>query len=405
MTGPNPTRFSGRPLPSDLLAALGTRRGGPWLIGLASATLTTVLAYWVMGQLNWAVQQPLSVIAGIVAGWLLGWAFAALAGGIDEAKRAYPDQEQELRDRCGYGLARLATITTTSTSPLKTEVERKLASIGTDLDLNGPRWLDAAGYLNAWTRLHEAEEDMLLIDSADDVVAAGHEDLLRLNGSEIPAKDKLAQEITESLLLIPVAPAVASPAVASPAGVAARRIRSVRMAINRERESSWDQVVRSRNGLITAAVVGLLISYLLVILAIGFRPQANSLVSALVFALVGASVSAAHQLFVRSQAHNDVEDFGYSNVQLLVAPIISGLVAVLAIVVLTQIQLTINGQTFGGSFTSWQTTFDWRKNSSGIGLAIVFGFAPSLLFSFLQRRVDGALSSINSSNSGGATAK
>jgi hypothetical protein len=403
--------FPGRPLPSGLLSAVGTRRGGPWVIGLAVGVMTTVLVYSAGMALKWPVQQPLSVMAGTIVAFLVGWLLAGLAGHINAARLAYPDQDRELLDRSRLASARLGCITPVdpSTAPLRSMVEWLLADLSADLAARGPQWLDASGYLNAWARLHEAEEDLILVDTEDEVIAAGLADLLRLNDSEIPARMILAQEINDSLPFIAgggvqLHPPVAAASPLSPS-VARRRIRKVRMAINRDRDDKWDQIVRSRNGLVIAAAVALLVSYLLVVLAIGFEVPPRVLASALVFVLVGALVSSVHQLFVRSGAQNEVEDFGYSNVKLLVVPILSGLVAVLAIVVLTQTQISVSGQTLGGTFSSWQAAFDWRKNPAAIWIAILFGFAPSLLFSLLQTRVDSALSSLKSSSSGGGTTK
>lgn len=399
--------FPGAPLPISALVAIGTRRSGPWMIGFGTAIVATVLVLSTGFSPMISDPRVVPLLAGAVAGLITGVGAALVAGTATSPRDTYPEQEQELWERDRVVLGRLTAVRG-SDGWIAQEVDTSLDDLARQLEQPGPQWLDATGFLNAWDQLHEAEQNLLLIDSTAEVIGEAMYDLLRLTNSLIPGKDQLEKELKAALPFL-------SNEAADQIGahhvkplneqVARERIRNVRVAINEDREEQWAQIVRSRNGLLTAGAVSMGIAYFLVVMAVGFSAAARPLASALVFALIGALVSATHQLLVRSDAQGDVEDFGFSAVKLAVVPVLSALVAVLAVVLLTQIQLTLNGQSFGGSFTSWQATFDWRKNPSALTIAIIFGLAPSLFFSLVQSRVDNAMASIKSSQPSGAATK
>ncbi len=398
--------FVGWPLPNLFLLAIGTRRSGPWMTGFAVAIVVMVVVLGTKATLPNVDQRVVPLLAGAIAGLLVGVLVALTARSATCPATTFPDQEQELRQRAREAGARLAALQLKDDSVARI-VETLLRSLDANLGRSGPHWLDGTGFLDAWTTLHESEENLLLIDSDVEVMAAALYDLLRLDNSKIAGKDALTAELKTSLPYLSKAAAdqigVKHAANTNPP-VARRRIRCVRMAINEDREQQWDQIVRSRNGLLTTSAFAMGVAYLLVVLGVGFSAGSKAMGSALVFALIGALVSVAHQLLIRSNSQSDVEDFGFSTVKLIVVALLSGMVAVLGVVLLTQIQLTLSGQSLGGSFSSWQTTFDWRKNPSALEVAIIFGLAPSLFFSLVQSRVDSAMDSIKSSQpSGGAT--
>jgi len=404
---PKRYRFPGAPLPISATIAIGTRRAGPWMIGFVTAIVATVLVLSTGFSPLIPDRRVVPLLAGALAGLLAGVGAARIAGKATSAGALYPEQVQELRERAQEVCGRLIELQGPAGWNAR-DVDRSLGDLVQMLGRDGPQWLDATGFLDAWSQLHEAEQDLLLVDSTREVTSGALYDLLRVTNSMIPGKDQLQAELMAALPFLSneAADQIRAPHVESlNEPVARKRIRHVRTAINEDREEQWAQIVRSRNGLLTAGAVTMGIAYLLVVLAVGFSAAARPMGSALVFALIGALVSATHQLFVRSNDPGDVEDFGFSAVKLAVVPVLSGVVAVLAVVLLTQIQLTLSGQSFGGSFTSWQAIFDWRKNPSALMVAIIFGLAPSFFFSLVQSRVDDAMASIRSSQASGAATK
>lgn len=402
-----PRRYPGEPIPAGLLIALGDRRTGQWSIGLATAIVVMVLLYsgfsarGVWGAGFWSV--ALASVVGLAAGLFMSNRAAAIQASTD----AYPEQELEIRERCSQAWSRLASIASSSDADL---IRRSLRRLNDELKRTGPQWLDGAGYLDAWSHIHGAEEDLLPIDTDTNVSAAALNDLLRLNNSDIGSREKLADELKQAIPHLSansgsnLSPPTPQPVPSDPS-TAKQRIKNVRMAINEDREGKWRQVVKARNGLGMGVLAASVITYAIVAVAIDVGISPRALINAGVFFAVGAAVSMAHQLALRSKSQSEVEDFGYANVKLLVAPALSGLVAVLAVAILARASIPIGTITYGEHFQSWQGTFDWTRNPDAIWVAAVFGFAPSLLFAILQANVDGVLESLKSSQSSGGKDK
>jgi hypothetical protein len=401
-----PRRYRGEPIPAGLLIALGDRRTGQWSIGLATSVVLMVLLYsgfagrGIPGAAFWSV--VLASMVGVAAGLFMSNRAAA----IQASTEPYPEQESEIRERCSQAWSRLASIVSTDAELIR----RSLRRLDDELKRTGPQWLDGAGYLDAWSHIHEAEESLLPIDTDTNIAAAALNDLLRLNNSDIGSKEKLADELKQAIPhlsansgsnLNPPAP---QPVPSDPS-TAKQRIKNVRIAINEDREGKWRQVLKARNGLGLGVLAASLITYVMVAVAIDVGINPHTLISAGVFFAVGAAVSMAHQLALRAKSQSEVEDFGYANVKLLVAPVLSGLVAVLAVAILARASIPIGSVTYGQRFQSWQATFDWIRNPDAIWVAAVFGFAPSLLFAILQANVDGVLKSLKSSQSSGGKDK
>ena len=394
-------RYPGAPIPTGLLIALGDRRTGQWSIGLATAVVLTVVLYWrftasgVPGTRLWTLVVAAAV--GLGAGWYMSGRAAAIRRSTD----AYPEQEQEIRNRCAEAWARLPAVGSDAEA-----IRRSLRRLDQELVREGPQWLDGAGYLDAWDHLHNAEENLLLIDTTTEVTATGLNDLLRLHNSRVAAKSKLIDELKEAIPHLSstsgsnLNPPLAQPNPCDPDS-ARRRIKNVRAAINQDRAGKWRQVIKARNGLGQGVLATAVITYAMVAVAVVVGLDPRMLISAGVFYGVGAAVSAAHQLTLRSRSQGEIEDFGYANVKLLVAPALAGLVAVLAVATLAQASVSFGNQTYGAHFESWQATFDWTRNPDAIWVAAVFGFAPSLLFAIFQARVNGVLDSLKSSQPSG----
>src|SRR5262249_41509184 len=79
-----------------------------------------------------------------------------------------------------------------------------------------------------------------------------------------------------------------------------------------------------------------------------------------------------------------LEDFGHSTARLLSATFVSGVIAVVGVVLVEGSGLSINGAPIVPSFGHWSQVFDWTANRSGFIFAALFGFAPSLLFQLLH---------------------
>jgi hypothetical protein len=390
--------FPGGLLPSSLMIVLGARRSGAWMFGFVVAIVVTILVlgthFTVAGWDSRVLPLVVGALAGVVAGALVAYPPSR----VRTSRATYPDQVDELHERVREAIDRLtcSKIDPECEGPVADTVGDLLCGVLDQVAQEGPHWLDGSGFLDCWSSLHEAEENLILIESITEVLAIADYDLLRLDGSMIATKDALSKKLSgavDTLKKKPLDP--------DDEGFARRQVRTVRMAIDEHREQQWDQLVRSRNGLLTAGVMATGLAYLIVVLAVGFHAASFALGSALVFGLVGAVVSATYQIQSRSNAPSEVEDFGFTTVKFAVVPVLAGLASVLGIVFFAEFALAVSGQTLGGTFSSWHAIFDWRKNTNGFAIAVLLGFAPSLFFTVLQNKANDAMKGLQSSQPSG----
>jgi len=154
--------------------------------------------------------------------------------------------------------------------------------------------------------------------------------------------------------------------------------------------------------MLAAAVAGV-IAYLALVTVVVWGIDHKALQVAAAFVITGTLVSLLHQVTLVGTAEGGVADFGQSTARLLSATFVSGLIALLGVVVLEGMNLTVNGAPVFTPFAKWSQTFDWTANKSGFFWAAAFGLTPSWLFQMLQQRTDAIKTSLNASRAGGGT--
>lgn len=374
-------------------AELGTaRRGGPSfaaaLVDIAPVlptigAITIVFAYIGVG-IGSGVSTPdsMSHLAGLMRLYpLVAGGIAALMIGVVMAgclrpfftapDQVHPQSFAELRQRLD-GLAsqirvlggRPAGDQTSSQQLAVSEAAAHQRALERDLARSGPHWIIGTGYVDALTRLHRAEEALILVQPAEDVVAGALFDELRLNGSTIPERDRLlgklrtavqalspgaASYLTETdgnqhntpvaLQAVPQASAGASAAPTTTvngilqATQARMVLQGVRRAVNDFRDESRARLIRSRGRLLGTMTVTGIITYVLLAFAVTVSPDrselgSNPIAAAATIYLVGAVVGLFNRLYMESGDEAAGEDYGLSKTRLLLTPMLSGLAAV-----------------------------------------------------------------------------
>lgn len=340
-----------------------------------------------------AVGLALGVLAGIGVWWIYQRSYRS-------ARDVNPGQYQSLNARLkSDGNQIQVSVPPPATRPLAVAAQKDTDRITKDLEglLEKPQpgdwWLSAEGYLEAWTDVYRLEEAMLLLVPVGQVLAMANDDLSRLEGSDIPNAANLKQRLTSHVNKL----------VAGMDDCAARTdIAAVRRSINQYRDDQWRALVRERNrAMLAAAIAGLLAYFgLISVLVWNIDPKALQVATALI--VTGALVSLLHQVTVVGSSETGIEDFGQSTSRLLSATFVSGLIALLGVIIIQGAGLTINGVPLIQSFGHWKQTFDWTQNKGAFFWAALFGLTPSLLFQILQNRADNLISNLESSQAGGA---
>ena len=261
------------------------------------------------------------------------------------------------------------------------------------LQKKGPGWLAAESYLEAWSDIYSIEEALILLVPFELAVTMANDDLARLAGSNIPTADVLRKRLESALH---------RHSSGSDAMAIRLEFQAVRRMINLYRSEQWGALVDERNHTLLAASFAGLFAYLGLLLVVVWNIDTKALLVAMSFVITGALVSLLHQLTSVGGVGGGLEDFGQSTARLLTATLVSGVIAVVAIIALEGASLTVNGAPLLKPSPHWRETFDWTQNKSGFFFAALFGFAPSLLFEILQRRADGIKSNLGSSQATGA---
>jgi hypothetical protein len=127
--------------------------------------------------------------------WLILSAF--VFRGIGEPEKAVPTSYDDLHARLDKIEAEMATVETSKTtadgasgSAAFTDAATQVAEIRNELQSHDIKWILAQGYASVWARLYRAEEALIDFAPIQTVLQAAYYDELRLNGSEIPGRDK-----------------------------------------------------------------------------------------------------------------------------------------------------------------------------------------------------------------------
>ena len=390
---------------SQFFGACGTVFVGVGFLCAPFAAGVTFVVYVFLG-----VSEPAaySIGAGVVAGLLLAigiwWAYDRR---YQRAGLVYREQYKHLRRRLDSARNRLDTCRLASPPGLVGAAQRDAEKIAGELDdllektHRGGIWISAAGYLEAWSDLNRLEEAMIFLLPRQQVLAMAQDDACRLEGT---GPSTLRKRLDAGIAALTAAPGSAAPAAAAADELAVRAdLVLVRNSINRTREDQWGQLVGSRNNMMLAAAVAGFIAYLALITVVVWRIEPKALQVAASFVITGTLISLLHQVTLVGTAEGGVADFGQSTARLLSATFVSGLIALLGVVVLEGVSLTINGAPVFTSFDRWSQTFDWTANRSGFFWAAAFGFTPSWLFQLLQTRTDAIKTSLNASRALGGT--
>jgi hypothetical protein len=118
-----------------------------------------------------------------------------------------------------------------------------------------------------------------------------------------------------------------------------------------------------------------LVMFVFVSLAILFHVSPLHLEVATFFAFVGALAGLFGRLYIESQTEKTIDDYRLSTARLLVTPLLSGLAAVIGVLVVAKVS------TLDGIYT-------FKDLVTNLIIAATFGLTPNLLINRLQNKAD-----------------
>jgi len=322
------------------------------------------------------------------------------------------------------------------------------------LNKSGLSWVLSNGYINVWSRLQLAEEDMIYILPVEIVAEDAIYDQWRLKDSDIPGWPAMHQTLEgaiNSLMLqghaviqpppstqnstdqqpgqavIQPLPPIQNGAEQQPKQPANQlplsaqsnteqqfarsRIHTIRSNINHYKKARWESLIGSRNILMGIAVLSSLFTYILLCIALVGKVPPSKMLGAAVFFFVGAIVG----LFSRLQAEwtrkntsttSVVNDYGLTWARIIVTPVLSGLAAIIGVLLVAMLSIVLlTPQPTSGtsiqsalSYPKIQDIYDVNTYPQNLVFAAIFGFLPNLVISALQQQSEDLKRQIANSN-------
>lgn len=337
-----------------------------------------------------------SVALGLVLGAALAVLVAALSLSLIIPELANPYEYRELSNRVtelDNELARLG-------APKNSVAAGYAPKLNAMFTPQGLRWIAGHGYLTLWTQVHQAEEALFAVEDEAWLVAEANRDLLRLKDSKMPQADEFTHNITAAVKAL--SPAVAKhylksappddPFEANPAkwrSLALLKLQEARVGINAYRQTLWDGLIRARNQFVRTLIVTTFITSVVVELIVGRGTNYQVVETATVLFLVGALVGLFARLQGQISSTSVEEDFGLDTAHLIAAPILSGIAAVIGVLLVSVLGLKIG--TIGYSAANNSTLraiFSLANNPTALIIAALFGLTPELLIRYLKSQSD-----------------
>lgn len=329
-------------------------------------------------------------------------ASSACPGQFDQLRQLHDQTRERLAAACPAGSGNPA-------SGLCAEAAAHLdylqANVFAEPARPGLAWLIGSGYLDAWRRLHKADEALLNLEPDALLLGNAFSDEARLEGSSIPQAAALLNRLRLAVFNLSAAAShylnkQAAPTTTTTPDEARAALVQVRSAISEFRDSRREGLIRARNRLFATVVFAGVTGCVLLDVAILSGAPKSSIAAVAAFYLVGGVVGLVKQLQAASSAEGaGQDDFGLGVVRLVHTPLLSGLAGVAGVVL---VKLT-QGQGGQNGFTLLDT-FNLNKNPYGLVAAGIFGLTPALLLSSLQQRIEQYKTDLSKSAAGDAHA-
>ena len=164
-----------------------------WLPALAAVLSTALYLADILGRTFW--QQNALLLGSLLAG-LIWLAYPMIDRDYASSSAANAGMYLALQTRIDRLKHRAQSLRATPTGdPADAAVAASLREEVTELERSmsapGEPWVAGSGYIETWSRVQQAERDLLARSDVSTVVAAGLYDMLRLRGSDIADREAL----------------------------------------------------------------------------------------------------------------------------------------------------------------------------------------------------------------------
>jgi hypothetical protein len=297
---------------------------------------------------------------------------------------------------------------------------------------SGLQWVLYMGYINAWGKLHRAEEALIEVEPVEMVIRGALHDKLAIQDSNLSSRDELLKKMRQAAKeLYPAMESRFRPnrpvedseeihklkkdlkQIADKVGIdvdddisdknienqvisveaearARLTLREIRRTLNEFRDRLWEGLVRARNNLLaTIFSAGLVTHILLIIFILSSIPTQSEFLAAAVYYMVGAAFGLAGRIYREAQISTAVDDYGLSFARLVATPLLSGLAGIGGVFLFSTILAEPNPISITNIFA--------LNRPDLIIAAAFFGLTPNLLIRGLQQRAEKYMSALKNS--------
>jgi hypothetical protein len=288
----------------------------------------------------------------------------------------------------------------------KSEIQEKLQSyknkILDSLGRSSISWITGTGYINLWKLINNAEETLFLVMPTARAISFAVEDEMRLDQSKIETRTEWINKLRTAVKNLDekavdyLKPASGAQKPASGEETAnslnsdpkaqknARAIlQLVRKTLNDFNTKSWSGLITARNQLVCTMILLGLTTYVAVEFVILTPVKTDYFVVATILALIGALAGLFGRLYSESQSDSAIDDYRLAAARLIVTPLLSGLAAVIGVMVVAKVSALHDLYSFKGILVNCV-------------IAATFGLTPNLLMNQLQKKSEEYKSNLQS---------
>jgi hypothetical protein len=261
-------------------------------------------------------------------------------------------------------------------------------------------WITGNGYIELWGWMDSAEEALIIFAPLEKVVADAVYDEMRLNDSEIKNSEEWANKLRSALMVLDPdavvrylkpaagahlsvggaatqqqAPQAANGAEAQQHADARAILRDVRGTINDFNIKSWGGLISARNQLLSTMIFVGLTTYVFVELAILFQVKPLHIEVAIIYAFIGGLSGLIGRLSTEAPSGQAIDDYRLSMARLMVTPLLSGLAAVIGVLLVAKA-------------SNLDMIYNFNVILQNLIIAATFGLTPNLLINQLKNKSD-----------------
>lgn len=270
----------------------------------------------------------------------------------------------------------------------------------------GLQWVLGIGYVNAWLKLHRADEALIDVEPPEMVIGGALHDMLSLENSQIGNRDKLLAKLVQAANDLDPAATVyfkehrpdknsaavtvdTKNSIPSTQEQARARfvLREVRQALNDFKDFLWAGLVRARNSLLgVIALTGLLTYVLLCAALLAGDPASNrsAIIAATAFYMAAAIAGLFGRVYRELTIGTTFDDYGFSLARLIATPLLSGLAGVSGVLVTRLLYNTFLGWFTPGSYSITLQSIFKLDVTTYLLVAAIFGLLPNLIIRNLK---------------------